>query len=294
MAFTLQIKAKGLFGNKKLDMEALLSNCNLRFGSDNEFFVLEEGKTNQGTCILYNPQRIGRGIFFDASKMGDGQYVLSYNIPTTEAEITDFIRVAKEIERQSKHVEMYCVEEERSFTVESLMENKERMVQFSLDTLNQFCGNKEYKSYIFTLAMWPLVLTKEQVAYYATCRDLKEFEQLLHDKQNLDVYYAKPTLLHNNNTGKNGAFYTLTEECESIFPIRADGFINMDNVKIDEGFVRFFIYSENRVLDGLFDYDRFVKALLDRGATYFDEEHIRVPSMIKQQILEIAEEIAVV
>ena len=74
MAFTLQIKAKGLFGNKKIDMETLLSNCNLRFGSDNEFFVLEEGKTNQGTCILYNPQRIGRGIFFDASKIDDGQY----------------------------------------------------------------------------------------------------------------------------------------------------------------------------------------------------------------------------
>ena len=291
MAFTLQIRAKGLFGNKKIDVEALLSNCSLGFGSDNEFFILEEGKTNQGTCILYNPQRIGRGIFFDASKPHEGKYVLSYNIPTTEAEITDFIRVAQEIERQLKKVEMYCVEEERDYTVEGLVENKERMVQFSLDSLNQFCGNKEYKSYIFTLAMWPLVLTKEQVAQYAACRDLKGFEQLLHDKQKIDLYYAKPTLLRNNNTGKIGAFYTLTEECESIFPVRADGFINTDNIKVDEGFVRFFIYSENRVLDGMFDYERFVKALLDRGATYFDEEHIQVPSMTKRQIAEMAEEI---
>lgn len=286
MAFTLKIKAKGWFGNKKVDFAALLENCGLKFGHDNDFYILEDGMVEQ-TAILYNPKRIGRGIFFDAQNIEEGKIEISYNIPTTEAEITDFINIVKELERQLKKVEMFCVEEECKYTVAQLVENKDRMVQFSRMKLNEFCANKEYSSYIFTLAMWPLELTEEMVNKFEVCTDLQEFEQLLHEKQNMDVYYGKPRLLQ-KQTGEIGAFYTFTEECESIFPVKADGFINLDQIKIDEGFIQYFIFSEERVLEGLYDYDKFIRYMLDNGAKYYDRSHILVPSMTKAQIEEMA------
>lgn len=292
MAFTLKIKGKSLFGNKNIDFNTLVKSCGLEYGHDNDFYMLEEGMEN-GIAILYNPKRMGRGIFLDGREMANGKVEISYNIPTTKSEIEDFINVVKELERQLKKVEMYCVEEERSYTVLQLEENKDRMIEFSRLKLNEFCGNPEYETKIFTLAMWPLVLTKEQEEKFAKCTDLDEFEQILHDKQNIDVYYAKPRL-YQNKDGRIGAFYTLTEECESIFPTKANGFFSMEQIKIDDGFIQYYIFSENRVLEGLFDYDKFVANLIGQGAEYYDASHLLVPSMTKEQIEELAKKSAII
>lgn len=292
MAFTLEIKSKNIFGNENFNFEKLLSDCNMKYGSDNEFYILEEEKINNETAILYNPARIGRGIFFDGSKINKGKITISYNIPTTEAEITDFIKIVGEIGNQWKKVDMYYVEEEREYTVSQLMEEKKRMVDFSLKSLHDFCQNKEYQDYILTLAMWPVTLTDNEVKAFSICNNLEYFEELLHDKQDLDVYYAKPRLYRDKNTGKILASYVLTEECESIFPVQADGFINLDRIEIEESFVQFFIYSENRMEEGLYDYSAFMKYIINMGATYFDKNHINVPSLTKKEIQELIEKIS--
>lgn len=284
MAFTLKIKAKSLLGPKKTDISALLKSCGMAYGSANEFYILEEGQSNQGTAVLYNPAKLGRGIFFDFSENEKGSLTMSYNIPTTASEIDDFINLVQEIEKQLKKVDLYCEEEEKKYTVSELISNREHMIAFSLSSLNEFCQNQDYSSYIFTLAMWPLVLTDEQAQEFAHCKDLDGLEKLFHEKQNMDVYYAKPRLLRNNNTGRIGAFYTLTEECESIFPIRADGFLNLDALKIDDGMIQFYIYSENRTMDGLFDYEKFSQYVLQHGATLYDKEHMLIPSMTKAEL----------
>ena len=42
MAFTLQIRKKGFFGNKNVDLKLILKNCGLKYGSSNEFYILQE------------------------------------------------------------------------------------------------------------------------------------------------------------------------------------------------------------------------------------------------------------
>lgn len=74
---------------------------------------MQEGQEDRGTAISYNPERIGRGIFFDGAKGSEGFYTVSYNIPTTRAEIADFTRLVREIERRLGKAEMYCPEEGR-------------------------------------------------------------------------------------------------------------------------------------------------------------------------------------
>lgn len=176
-------------------IEKLLKENGFKFGSDNDFYILEKGRINQKTAILYNPNHIGRGIFMDMSKIDDGVIELSYNIPTTKSEIIGFIKVVKSIENQLKKIEMYCYEEECNYTVSKLIDNVDRMMAFNLSKLNEFCGNKDYSSYIFTLAMWPIMLDEDEVNLFAKCDDLHEFEILIHNKQTLDIYYAKPSIM---------------------------------------------------------------------------------------------------
>ena len=133
MAFTLQIKEKSIFRKKKLDFQKVIEESELRYGSNNDFYVLKDEEINNDTAILYNPDKIGRGIFFNGSRAKENLYEISYNIPTTRAEINDFIRLAEVITKQLGKVEMYCVEEERNFTVDELKENFERFVDFSTE-----------------------------------------------------------------------------------------------------------------------------------------------------------------
>lgn len=287
MAFTLKITPKGLF-KKKLDFEKLVNSCGMAYGHMNEFYVLDDGMENSA-AVIYNPKRIGRGISFDGSN--PNELGLRYNIPTTETEINDFIRLAKQIEHFFGKVRMYCVEEEREYTCKMLEENKSSMVRFSCDKLNEFCQNKDYPSFILTLAKYPLWLTDEMTEKFAVCKDLKEYEQLLHEKQNIDVYYAKPLLLQ-KKTGEIGAFYVFTENCESVFPVNYDDFINPQQVKINEGFVRYALISKDKILDKLFDYNKFIKYQLEHGAKYFDKNHIITLSLNYEKMFELAQETA--
>ncbi len=242
-----------------------------------------------GTAVFYHPEHIGRGIFFNGSKSREGYYEISYNIPTTRSEITDFARLAGEIERRLGRVEMYSVEEERIFTSGELEQGIEDFVAFSRKSLNQFCGNKEFKSHILTLARWPYTLTEDKVAAWEACTDLSDFERTLHGLQARDVYYAKPRLLQKNDTKEIGAFYALTEECESIFPVRADGFLNLSELKVTEGFVQFVLYSEQRVLEGMFPYEQFIEELNRYDVRKFDADHILIPPMTKADLENLAE-----
>lgn len=302
MAFTLQIKwdvshsAKRGFLKKKrsedrtaLDIPSLAKACGFWYGSDDEFYILREGEQNNGTAIFYHPDRIGRGIFVDSHKAEEGLLEISYNIPTTRTEIADFARLAREIEQRLGKAEMYCVEEERYFTGKELEEGIDAFAAFSLRSLNQFCGNKEYESFTLTLALWPYTIPKDKVALWESCQDLTDFEATIHSLQSQDIYYAKPQLFQNNATKKIGAFYALTEECTSVFPVHADGFFNMDGIKVDEGFVQFVLYSEQRTLDGLFPYEAFMEELAQYGIRQFDANHVLIPPLSKAKLESLAE-----
>ena len=288
MAFTLQIKEKSIFRKKKLDFQKVIEESELRYGSNNDFYVLKDEEINNDTAILYNPDKIGRGIFFNGSRAKENLYEISYNIPTTRAEINDFIRLAEVITKQLGKVEMYCVEEERNFTVDELKENFERFVDFSTEKLNEFCSNKEYDSYILTLALWPYCIPQHKVDLWSKCSNLSDFENTLHHIQSQDIYYASPNIYQNNENHKIGAFYVLTEGCKTVYPLKADGFLNMDQIKIDQGFIQFYIYSEDRFIKGLYPYDKFIEEIKKQGAELFDKTHVSVPPMSKNQLENLA------
>ena len=183
---------------------------------------------------------------------------------------------------------MYCFEEERAFTSDELEQNIDKFVAFSLESLNRFCNNKEYENYILTLALWPYTLPEDKVSAWRRCSDLSDFEQTLHSLQLRDVYYARPRLLQKSGTTEISAYYVLTEECESVFPVRADGFLNLDKLEISEGFIQFYIYSEQRVLDGMYSYESFMEEVQQYGVQQLDTDHILIPPMNKENLEKLA------
>ncbi|MCR4677736.1 MAG: DUF4299 domain-containing protein [Lachnospiraceae bacterium] len=282
MAFSLTIQSKGLFKTKSINFGELIRNCELSYGSSDAFFVLNEGEKQGETAVLYNPKRIGRGIWYDATHIADGEVVVSYNIPTTVSEIRDFVRVVKEIKRQLRNIFMYCSEEEREYTVEALEANIDRMAAFSLEKLNDFCRDNTLHTLMLSLALFPWSLPDDKRSIYMTCKNLDDFEQTIHDLQSLDVYYAKPTLYKMDN-GEIHAFYTLTEDCDSVFPNKASDSLTLEQVKVDATFIRFYIFSEKRPYEGYFPYDKFVEFALEKGATPFDASTLRVPPITKEE-----------
>lgn len=287
MAFTLRINSKGLFSKaKSIDFDAIIKNCKLEYGSANEFYVMNEGEKDGETAILYNPDRIGRGIFFDSEKVSQGEITVSYNIPTTASEIRDFISVVKEIVRQFGKASLYSEEEEREFTTTTLENNASSMIEFSRQKLNEFCRDQDFAQCILTLAKIPWYLDADKREQYKYCTSLDDFEETIHELQKCDVYYAKPSLYRNQNDGKILAYYTLTNDCESCFPINPESFINLDNIKIDEAFIRFYFYEEDKILDDFYPYARFIDFVKEKGAVKFDAEHLRIPDISKEEIYE--------
>ena len=292
MAFTLVIQSKGLFNKaKSIHFAALLNNCKLSYGSYNDFYTMDEGKTKNGTAILYNPNRIGRGIFFDAGNVSKGVIKVSYNIPTTAAEIEDFVKVVKEIERQFGKASLHCEEENKDYSSSELEKNISFMTEFSIKQLNEGCVKNGNMQYILTLAKFPWYMDDETKEKYKTIETPDDFEETIHGLQKDDVYYAKPSLFKDGKSGKILAFYTLTSNCESYFPVKPDSFLNFDAPKIDEALVRFFIYEEEKVVDGYYPYEKFVEFIKEKGATKFDAERLRVPEISKAEIMEFVESV---
>ena len=62
-------------------------------------------------------------------------------------------------------------------------------------------------------------------------------------------------------------------------------------IRADKGMIRFFIFSENRLLDGMWDYEEFIKYVMERGATQYDDAHILIPEYNKAGIEEMTNSI---
>lgn len=141
--------------------------------------------------------------------------------------------------------------------------------------------------------MWPLTISGAHKELFLQSSTLKDFEEFLHSKQNINCYYAKPTLYNNLTNGKSIANYVLTEECLSIFPINGRTFLNFNlvDVTIDEFTITFFMYSEKEMLNEIYDYDKFIGEVMKNSFEYFDSDHIIIPPLTKSYIVSILDRI---
>lgn len=283
MAFTLEIKSKGLFGRvRELNLEELYQNCGLQGGTVNEFYILEPDRVDPNYVMIYNPKRFGRGIALDMKQIRSGIVRLTYNIPTTRTEIADYINVVKEIVRQFKKASMYSINDEAEYSLDLLEEVRNEMTAFSLKTLNELCSNQDPdRSPCIRLALFPWYIPKEKLELYRDCQTLYDFERTMHELQDRPVYYARPFFFKEGD--KLLARYAYPDRCECIFPINPKKAVNAMKAVPDVTWINFYLSDEKKTLGGDYPYERFIAYMMEHGAVRNDAETVILPSIPKEE-----------
>lgn len=284
--FSVTIKAKKSFWGRtpNISLEKILENCKLSFGSYNDFYILEEGNTYNDIMTIYNAEKIGRGIGLDFKEIGKGELTLAFMVPVTPSEIDVFFDIVREVKSQCKNIEIY-------FENEKVDENKffgstDIILKFSLHFLKKECS--EDSKLVHKLACFPYTFSDEQLNSFKNATDLKEYEELLHNVQSRDSYYAKPTLRQFPGNDEIFACYVFTSDCESIFPIKGDIFLCRDKFEISDSYINFFLDEEMRVIKEIYRYDEFIQYVLNKNPEYFDKEHVII-KMSGDEVVEMLE-----
>ncbi|WP_026504929.1 hypothetical protein [Butyrivibrio sp. NC3005] len=189
MAFTLQIK-KRLFG-KNIEINEFLKNTGMRFGSYDDQEMLRIGESVDHSMVLYNPRRLGRGIFFDYKNRKKGSYEVSMQIPTTPAEIRDFINIVKELEREIGRIDIKRTENGKKYTVSELETMVYEFDIYNLKRLHEFIEDNEKNGVpqIMTLAFFPYKFKNDQILYWKTCDEMRDFEDAIDEVQQPYNFY---------------------------------------------------------------------------------------------------------
>ncbi len=294
MAFTLEIRKKG--DAPEIDfgtfLVTILNECGLEFGSYNDFYVLDEGKVINGAATLYNPDRVGRGIYLDAGNLRKGEVTVSYNIPTTASEIRDFVKVVKAIQEQLGDVSLCEADLKETYTIASLEKEVDSMIGASGAKLRSAFLQPDVSAPLLTLAKFPWMPDEETWKKIGAGDTMDVFEETLHEVQTEDIYYAKPALYRNAANGGVVAVFTLPVDCDACFPVEPGEILVAPGlplgVKFDgacEAVIMFVVVEENRAIDGLYPYSAFVEYAKAAGAEPFDANRIRVPGLSEEEIL---------
>ena len=275
MAFDITISAKKTLLKKtpRLNVEDILKNCNLNFGSYDDYYVLEEEKIYDNTMILYNPQKFARGIFMNLNKSASGKVTLSINLPTTPSEIDDLFNVINEIINQYVNVSLYI--EDNKYDKNILGDLKEDLNKSCLDNLRQIASNNPQLKLIQTLVKFPYTFSDEDREKFKNAKDLTEYEELLHKIQDVDIYYAKP-ILRQKPGGDVLSCYSVSNNCTSVFPVDGKNVLCRYNQDSKHTIITFFILEEMKIVGGMYGYNDFINYMLDKGVEYFDDTHIKV------------------
>lgn len=275
MAFDITISAKKTLFKKtpRLNVEDILKNCNLNFGSYDDYYVLEEDKMYDNTMILYNPQKFARGIFMNLNKSASGKVTLSINLPTTPSEIDDLFNVINEIINQYVNVNLYIEDDKYD---KNILDNlKDDLNKSCLDNLRQIASNNPQLKLIQTLVKFPYTFSDEDREKFKNAKDLTEYEELLHKIQDVDIYYAKP-ILRQKPGGDVLSCYSVSNNCTSVFPVDGKNVLCRYNQDSKHTIITFFILEEMKIVVGMYDYNDFINYMIDKGVEYFDDTHIKV------------------
>lgn len=285
MGLTVITKQRKLFHKRNVDVEGLISKFRFRYGTLNAFNILEEGVVKDSSVTVYNPSAIARGIYISWKNMAsEGEVEIGINIPTSVREIMDFLSIVYEVSKQLDGPYFYCIENEVNYTFEQLYAEKDKIIRFSLDALKNFCRDNDYEEHILTLARWPISLETDDMNLFARETNLNAFANIIHNLQNKNIYYAKPSLYQNTINNTMVAKYGLTEGMPGIYPIKYDGFFNVNDMKVSAGFINFYLKNSQAPLDVTLDYNKFAQNPQITGAIKYDATHILVPALTAANI----------
>lgn len=289
MSIEVTVKQTGIF-KKELPLEVILGN-QLKYGNF-DGLRLSEGELGEDEFIAYHPAHIARG-FSVTWKQGEREEVdLRLLTPTCQEELDDFYSCVTRIAGYWKHCVIELEGEPKK--LQEFQSTRDDMLKFNLDVLHNIGKDESTLRAPLTLfcAFWPLVLGKEDLEELSKSTDLSAFRDYMHEKQKLDVYYAKPSF-YQDEEGIFGA-YAITEETRSVFPV--EPYVPMgitdpntgEQLKVDRWCISLFSITENRIV-GRIDYSRFLKSVPDEMKTPYDAGNVIIEPIELKMMKEMCE-----
>lgn len=229
MSVNIEIKQKGLF-KKDITVEEIAKLMNLSYGVSDDNYTLNRGKIGKYT-ILYDPKCIGRGI---EVSFEEKNVIIRLALPTIPSEIKLFYSLAEKI-CQKLNVKEF-IRDEELVKLENCYEFIENDKNAALDAIknieNKINSNEYHNFYVFG-ALNPISIGKDEINKIDN--NLENFENLINDLQQLDVFYANPKFYKREN-GTIFGIYFVGGEIDTVVPTQPYILYNTEE-KIDDYYV---------------------------------------------------------
>ncbi|MCM1089293.1 MAG: DUF4299 domain-containing protein [Butyrivibrio sp.] len=272
MSIEVTIRQKGIL-KKPLPLDVILGES-LKYG-DYDGVRLEFDKLGETEFVVYNSAHIGRG-FSVVWKKGEKHKVdLRLLTPSSDEEIEDFYECVNRIAAfwSNSAIEVDGTPQ----SLEECLAGKEHMLRWNRDIIASLGEER-------SLAQAPLVLPCAFWFISLSAEDLKRvsqgsevFRDYIHEKQNIDVYYAMPHF-YRDEQGIFGS-YAYTENTESIFPTKAElPFWADKSIHVYRWEIALFSITEDAVI-GSIDYEQFLKIIPEDKKQPYDAEHLLIASL---------------
>lgn len=292
MAIDIVIKQTGLF-KKTLPLDIITGN-NLAYGNHGDDGIrLVDELIDDGYFIVYDPQKLGRGITVEWNEKEKNKIVLRQLIPTHREvlkacfdivkRITDYWKCDLEVDGTNIKPQDFLsqYDDYLEFNKDTAMSQNEKITS----------DDPEYEKTTLPCVLFPLVLGKEEARSFQN--NIENFYDWMHEKQSIDAYYGVPKFYQVED--KIIGMYVVTEDTTSIFPTTPDNqiglinVINQNNIKYDEISITLYSMTEDGSL-GMIPYHHFLQAVKDKSKP-FDGDHILIEGLSYNEMKEIIESI---
>lgn len=278
------VQAKGLLCQESLNFSELQTKCRLEFEQRNNSPGFGQ-KPSKNVGILYNKCSMARGIFFDGKRMEKGEVRLGLFLPTTEAEICDFIRVVAEIKLQYRNIQL--TNNDANIGMEEFVQGKENYFHYSLATLREICSKNEAT---LELIHAPYTLTPKEQHFFSSKGSLHDLQLLLHRRQT-EQKNDVGMEIQVDSRGKTSAVFSIICNYPTVMPISYLDSVYLEGQTVDDAEISMYASPGDLLLEKNFSYKAFIDLLLEFGADKKDEKHISLPAFTEEELLEIASEL---
>lgn len=287
MAIDIVITQTGLF--KKPLTEDILSPAGLRVGHWNQAGVLDDGPYPDGSRVLCDPDRPGRGCCVNAAPGEKNRAVLRQPLACTPRDLELFYGLVQSIckawgtdrfqqdgvTRRVREIPQ-LIEEQNAAGAGLLRSMAER---WAGDGLRLVTGG-----------LFPIYMEDDVPQKLLGPDNSAFFADYLSKKQRLDAYYAKPNFYRDQNGGEVIGVYAVTETVDSILPLEPFVpplyYANLQDFNIrSDGVIRWLVsltrvWTENGQMTGknigMLPFARFAELTRLKERPKFDDRHVLV------------------
>lgn len=282
MSIDITIRQK-LFGRRSMPLDVILGD-QLHYGNfEND--QLTVGELGEGEFVAYDPEHIGRGFSVIWNPNETRAVHLRLPHPSTKAELQVFYDT---VARMVRHWDGKLTVDGSRIRLGDFLSSFDDMVSFNDSVIRQFSQqvlDGAHDTLTLYSAMWPLAVGPEEAAVFLD--DPDAYAAWLHEKQDIDVYFAVPSF-YSSDAGIFGR-YCLTSSLPAVFPHQPAVPFGVDDpatgkpLECSKWVIRLMAAGTDELLKEM-DYTEFLHLIPEDKMTRYDGARFLLPPMTEEDL----------